>query len=39
MLKLNEVMNDGLTHANMMRYRMGWGGWGGDCGWLRVLRY
>ena len=29
MLKLNKVMNDGLAHADMMRYRMGWGvgGW------------
>ena len=40
MLKLNKVMNDGLAHADMMRYRMGWGGGGGgNCGWLRVLRY
>ena len=33
MLKLNEVMNDGLAHANMMRYRMGWGGVGWEL-WL-----
>ena len=27
MLKLNKVMNDGLAHADMMRYRMGWELW------------